>query len=136
MRLVPWRRVHEQRDRPGLRDVTGDVAARVYSQSHVQPPSVDRTGLKAVKTALELLRAAADPPPQLLIDTLSELGDWYQTTSRPNLALPYYEEAAAVFAAVGQLSTSAQTPSPSTSSAGSFGQGSQTSPAPSPSASS
>lgn len=84
---------------PARDDVTGDVAARVYSQSHVQPPSVDRTGLKAVKTALELLRAAADPPPQLLIDTLSELGDWYQTTSRPNLALPYYEEAAAVFAA-------------------------------------
>jgi hypothetical protein len=84
---------------PARDDVTGEIVGKVYKDSRVPPPSVDRTGLKAAKTALDLLRAATDPPPQLLIDTLAEMGDWYQTTSRPNLALPYYEEAAAVFAA-------------------------------------
>jgi tetratricopeptide (TPR) repeat protein len=82
---------------PARDDVTGEVVGKIYKESRVPPPSVDRTGLRAVKTALELLRAASDPPPQLLIDTLAELGDWYQTTSRPNLALPYYEEAATVY---------------------------------------
>lgn len=84
---------------PARDDVTGEVVGKIYKESRVPPPAVDRTGLKAVKTALDLLRAATDPPPQLLIDTLTELGDWYQTTSRPNLAYPYYEEASAVFAA-------------------------------------
>ncbi|HSG91229.1 MAG TPA: hypothetical protein VLA56_18570, partial [Pseudomonadales bacterium] len=40
--------------------------------------------------------AASDPPPQLLIDALTEIGDWYQTTTRTSQALHYYEQAAAV----------------------------------------
>lgn len=84
---------------PARDEITGEVVGKIYKESRVPPPAVDRTGLRAIKSALELLRAASDPPPQLLIDTLTELGDWYQTTSRPNLAFPYYEEASAVFAA-------------------------------------
>lgn len=56
----------------------------------------ERSGLKSIKTALELLRSTADPPKQLLVDTLTELGDWYQATSRPDIAQPYYVEAASI----------------------------------------
>lgn len=79
--------------------VTGAVAGQTYNDLRLQPPSRERSGLRAGRTALELLRAASDPPPQLLIDTLTELGDWYQTTSRLNLALPFYEEVAGLVAA-------------------------------------
>ncbi|MBX3703218.1 MAG: tetratricopeptide repeat protein [Steroidobacteraceae bacterium] len=84
---------------PARDEVTGDVVGKVYRESRVPPPAVDRTGLRAVRNALEMLRAVSDPPPQLLIDALTELGDWYQTTSRQGLAYPFYEEASAVFAA-------------------------------------
>jgi tetratricopeptide (TPR) repeat protein len=80
-------------------DTATDGLGRVQSEPRLPSPAMDRTGLRAVRTALESLRAASDPPPQLLIDTLAELGDWFQTTSRQNLALPYYEEAVAIFAA-------------------------------------
>jgi hypothetical protein len=72
------------------------MVAKVYRESRVPPPAADRTGLNSVETALELLRAASDPPMDLMTETLIELGDWYQTTSRPNLAVPYYAEAAAI----------------------------------------
>ncbi len=84
---------------PARDEITGEFVGKPNIELRVPPPSGDRTGLRAVKTALDLLRAASDPPPQLMIDALTELGDWYQTTSRQNLALPHYEEAAAVFAA-------------------------------------
>ncbi len=68
----------------------------IYRESRVPPVGPDRTGLKAVQSALELLRAASDPPKRLLADTLIELGDWYQSSSRPVDALPYYAEAATI----------------------------------------
>jgi tetratricopeptide (TPR) repeat protein len=80
-------------------DVTGEIIAKVYRESRVPPPSADSSGLKAAQTALELLRSTADPPRELLTLTLVELGDWYQATSRPQLALPYYTEAAGIYAA-------------------------------------
>ncbi|MGQ0430323.1 MAG: tetratricopeptide repeat protein [Gammaproteobacteria bacterium] len=80
-------------------DGTGEVLSSRYPEVRASTPTADRTGLKAARTALELLRATPDPPKQLLIDSLVELGDWYQATHRPGLALPNYEEAAAVHAA-------------------------------------
>jgi hypothetical protein len=80
-------------------EVTGEVVGKVYRESRVPPPAADRTGLKAAQTALELLRATSDPPKDLLTETLIELGDWYQSTSRPTLSLPYYEEAAGILEA-------------------------------------
>ena len=81
---------------PARDDVTGEIVGKIYRESRVPPPAADRTGLKAAQDALELLRAAEDPPKQLLTETLIELGDWFQATSRPTISLPYYAEAAAI----------------------------------------
>jgi tetratricopeptide (TPR) repeat protein len=79
-------------------DITGEVLSDWQYEGRPQNQVADRTGLKAVRSALDLLRAASDPPKQLLLDTLVELGDWFQATSRPALALPNYTEAAAILA--------------------------------------
>jgi tetratricopeptide (TPR) repeat protein len=84
---------------PARDEVTGEIVGRVYRESRVPPPAADRTGLKAAQTALELMRATSDPPKELLTETLIELGDWYQSTSRPTLSMPYYEEAAGILEA-------------------------------------
>ena len=68
---------------PARDEVTGEMVGKVYKESRVPPPAADRTGLKAAQTALELLRSTSDPPAALLTETLIELGDWYQATSRP-----------------------------------------------------
>lgn len=81
-----------------IKRYNGEVFAKVYNDSRVPPPAADSGGLKAVQQALELLRATPDPPRTLLLQTLIELGDWYQATSRPTIALPYYTEAAALLA--------------------------------------
>lgn len=79
--------------------ITGEVVGRTYMESRLSLPAADRTGLRSVLTALELLRATPDPPRHLLMATLVEVGDWYQSTSRASLALPYYSEASLLFAA-------------------------------------
>lgn len=84
---------------PTRDELTGDVVDEMFRQARIAPPAASRVGLRAAGTALDLLRAATDPPPQLMIDTLIELGDWYQTTSRQGLAYPFYREASAVVAA-------------------------------------
>jgi tetratricopeptide (TPR) repeat protein len=65
--------------------------------TRVLPTATDRTGLMAAQTALELLRSTSNPPDALLTETLIELGDWYQATSRPEISTPYYAEAAVIF---------------------------------------
>jgi len=84
---------------PARDDITGEVVGKIYRESRVPPPAADRTGLKAAQDALALLRSAADPPKQLLTETLIELGDWFQATSRPTISLPYYTEAAGILEA-------------------------------------
>jgi tetratricopeptide (TPR) repeat protein len=78
-------------------ETTGEVFNQAYKESRVQHPGADRTGLKAAETALALLRSTSDPPAALMTETLIELGDWYQATSRPDISTPYYAEAAAIF---------------------------------------
>ncbi len=82
---------------PARDEVTGEIVGKVYRESRVPPPAADRTGLKAAQTALELLRSTPDPPKELLTETLIELGDWFQATSRPTISMPYYAEAASIF---------------------------------------
>ena len=82
---------------PARDEVTGEVIGKVYRESRVPPPAADRTGLKAAQTALDLLRSTPDPPTDLMTETLIELGDWFQSTSRPAMSLPYYAEAAGIF---------------------------------------
>jgi tetratricopeptide (TPR) repeat protein len=81
---------------PARDEVTGEVIGKVYRESRVPPPAADRTGLKAVQQALDLLRSVSDPPAELMTETLIELGDWFQATSRPAMSMPYYEEAAGI----------------------------------------
>ncbi|MGH8250871.1 MAG: tetratricopeptide repeat protein [Steroidobacteraceae bacterium] len=87
---------------PARDEITGDVVGKVWRESRLPPPAADRTGLRAAQQALEMLRQVSDPPPKLLSDTLIELGDWYQSTSRPTLSLPYYAEASGIFAVVDE----------------------------------
>ncbi len=54
---------------------------------------LDDDGEKAALKALELLEASSDPPPEVLARVLMELGDWYTTAHRPEVALPYYQRA-------------------------------------------
>lgn len=88
--------------------ITGEVVGKTYMESRLSVPAADRTGLKSVLTALEILRAAQDPPRQLLLETLLEIGDWYQSTSRASLALPFYSEASLLFA--GDADPAAENP--------------------------
>lgn len=84
---------------PVREDFVADPVDNIYQEPRVQTPGMERSGLRAARTALELLRAASDPPPQLMIEALTELGDWYQTTSRQSLAYPFYQQALAIVAA-------------------------------------
>jgi tetratricopeptide (TPR) repeat protein len=84
---------------PARDEVTGEMIGKVYRESRVPPPAADRTGLKAAQTALDLLRGTSDPPKDLMTETLIELGDWFQSTSRPTISVPYYAEAAGIFEA-------------------------------------
>ena len=82
---------------PARDEVTGEIIGKVYKESRVPPPAADRTGLKAAQTALDLLRSTSNPPAALMTETLIELGDWFQATSRPPISIPYYAEAAGIF---------------------------------------
>ena len=79
---------------PTRDQVTGEYLPPMTRATYVISPNLDRAGLKSAQSALEILRAATDPPRDLLADTLIELGDWYQSTSRPGHAAQYYSEAA------------------------------------------
>jgi tetratricopeptide (TPR) repeat protein len=54
---------------------------------------LDKAGEAAVLKALELLDSTAQPPAALLVSVLLELGDWYMTARKPDLAIPYYQRA-------------------------------------------
>ena len=81
-------------------EASGQMTGRPYSDSRM-PQATDRSGIGSLEQALEILRAAADPPQPLLAETLLELGDWYQATSRTSTAMPYYAEASSIYAANG-----------------------------------
>ena len=81
---------------PARDEITGEVIGQPYKDSRVQPLAADRTGLKAAESALALLRSTSDPPAALMTETLIELGDWFQATSRPTISIPYYAEAAGI----------------------------------------
>jgi TonB family protein len=58
------------------------------------PRKLTADGESALKRALEILDAhGKDAPRSELIDTLIQLGDWYQIKQSPREALPYYQRA-------------------------------------------
>jgi tetratricopeptide (TPR) repeat protein len=84
-------------DVPVRDPITGQLVGRMYRTSRVPAPQADRTGLKSAEQAVEILRAAEDPPKELYAEALTELADWYQATSRPHQALPLYAEASTLY---------------------------------------
>lgn len=85
---------------PTRDDIAGELLSKsIKREPRALVPNSNRSGLKSALQALELLRATTDPPQELLSATLIEIGDWYQATSRPTLALPYYAEASNMQAA-------------------------------------
>ncbi len=80
---------------PQRDEFTGEITSKIQD-ARVPSPSADRTGLKAAQQALDLLRATPEPPPEMVTQVLVELGDWFQTLSKPGQSMPYYIEAAAL----------------------------------------
>jgi TonB family protein len=50
-------------------------------------------GEEALKRALRIVEADPEASPQTLIETLIQMGDWYQIKKLPREALPYYQRA-------------------------------------------
>ncbi len=59
----------------------------------IQPRTLNREGEEALKRALRILESDPGLAPQTRIETLIQMGDWYQIKKSPREALPYYERA-------------------------------------------
>jgi tetratricopeptide (TPR) repeat protein len=70
---------------PARRDNIG----RLY----VEPRTLNQEGEDALKHALRILEMDPDSPAQTRIETLIQMGDWYQIKESPREALTYYERA-------------------------------------------
>jgi tetratricopeptide (TPR) repeat protein len=54
---------------------------------------LNREGEEALKRALRIVEADPEASPQMRIETLLQMGDWYQIRKHPREALPYYQRA-------------------------------------------
>jgi TonB family protein len=61
------------------------------------PRYLDTEGQKALLRAVQVLIAAPDAPTQLVIDTLVDAGDWFQTKHDFKRALPFYQRASLIY---------------------------------------
>lgn len=57
-------------------------------------------GQRALLRAVSILKDSPNAPQTLLMETLIDLGDWYQVKQDPDKALPFYREAAQVHASL------------------------------------
>jgi TonB family protein len=64
------------------------------------PRYISTDGQRALQRALKILKSDANASPQLLLETLVEMGDWYQVKQDTAKALDYYGQAAQTFAQV------------------------------------
>lgn len=69
----------------------------VHQRRPENPRYIEMEGQRALLRALSILNANPDSPPQLVIDTLVNAGDWYQIKHDFKKALPYYEQAAQAY---------------------------------------
>jgi hypothetical protein len=86
---------------PARRDNIG----RLY----VEPRTLNQEGEDALKHALRILEMDPDSPPQTRIETLIQMGDWYQIKESPREALTYYERAWQLIRTTPKLPDSAAT---------------------------
>jgi hypothetical protein len=66
-------------------------------------------GEDALKKALQILDSDPDSAPQTRIETLLQMGDWYQIKKAPREALPYYQRAWQLIRATPNLPDAAAT---------------------------
>jgi TonB family protein len=59
----------------------------------VEPRELNREGEEALQWALRILDADPNASAQMRIETLIQLGDWYQIKKQPRAALTYYQRA-------------------------------------------
>ncbi|MGH8176655.1 MAG: tetratricopeptide repeat protein [Steroidobacter sp.] len=62
----------------------------------LNPRYLDSDGEKALERALKIIEAQPNPPGEVHIETLVQLGDWQQIKHHPERALPFYRRAAAL----------------------------------------
>ncbi|HEY0681563.1 MAG TPA: energy transducer TonB [Steroidobacter sp.] len=62
----------------------------------VNPKYISSDGERALQRAVAILEARPDTAPNLLTDTLIQLGDWYQLKQQSEKALTHYRRAAAL----------------------------------------
>lgn len=70
---------------------------------------LSREGEDALKRALRIVEADPDTSMQTRIETLIQMGDWYQIKKSPREALPYYQRASGLIKTAGRSSGSAAT---------------------------
>ena len=87
--------------KPAVRDNIG----RLY----VEPRKLNQEGEDALNHALRILEMDPDSPAQARIETLIQMGDWYQIKNSPREALPYYERAWQLIRMTPKLPESAAT---------------------------
>lgn len=64
----------------------------------LNPRFLSSDGEKALARALKIAEARNDPPSDVLIATLVQMGDWFQVKHQPERALPLYRRAASLAA--------------------------------------
>lgn len=64
------------------------------------PRYLSLEGQRALLRAIAILKESPEGSKTLLLETLVDLGDWYQVKQEPHKAIPYYREAAQVHAAL------------------------------------
>lgn len=60
----------------------------------INPKYLSTDGERSLQRALAILEAHPDTPPEVLTDTLIQMGDWYQIKHQPEKAMTYYRQAA------------------------------------------
>jgi len=75
----------------------------------VEPRSLNPEGEHALQRALRILDSDPDSPAQTRIETLIQMGDWYQIKESPREALPYYQRAWQLIRATPKLPESTAT---------------------------
>jgi tetratricopeptide (TPR) repeat protein len=76
---------------------------------NIEPRTLNQEGENALKHALRILDSDPGAAPQTRIETLIQMGDWYQIKKSPREALSYYERAWQLIRATPNLPDSAAT---------------------------
>jgi TonB family protein len=96
-------RAHSYPESKPRRSLGPTLGAPIGSTLRSGRVSLNREGEEALKRALRIVEADPEASPQTRIETLLQMGDWYQIKKLPREALPYYQRA-------WQLSRSAPDP--------------------------